>query len=199
MSRTVDFYFDLVSPWSYLAHTQIDALAARHKATVNFIPALLGGIFKQTGNHAPIEVPAKGGYMLKELMRFAQLYDVPFKMNAKFPMNTVALMRGALVAQREGILDAYRQRLYRAVWAENVDVTNMEIVADLLAEIGADVDLFMAGVQEPAIKQKLFDNTAEAVARGAFGMPTFFVGEEMFFGQDRLQFVEMALEAQDAV
>lgn len=197
MNKTVEIFYDFGSPATYLAYTQMDQIAARTDAMVIWKPALLGGIFKEAGNRSPATVPAKGAWMWQDLGRHAVMYGVPFQLNAKFPVNTLHLMRGALVAHRDGFDRDYRAVMFKAMWVDNIDLTNGEIVADLLADADLDVDAVMDGIEDPVIKQELIDRTAEAVERGAFGMPTFFVGDEMHFGQDRLYWVELALSAGD--
>lgn len=197
MSKTVEIYYDFGSPATYLAYTQMDGLAQRTGATVIWKPALLGGIFKAAENRSPATVAPKGRWMWHDLKRHADLYGVPFVMNSKFPVNTLYLMRGALIAHKNGYDALYRQVMFEAMWVKNIDLTNGEIVADVLADADIDVDQIMDGIEEPAVKQELIDRTAEAVERGVFGMPTFFIGDEMHFGQDRLYWVELALSGGD--
>lgn len=193
MSKTVEFYYDYGSPASYLAWTQMEKLAERTGATIVWKPALLGGIFKETQNRPPISVPAKGAWMVKDLARFAQRYDVPMQMNPKFPINTIYLMRGALVAQRDGYLDTYNRAIFNGMWVDAEDVGDMTVVARLLTAAGLDPETFGAAIQAPEIKKELFARNDEAVAKGIFGMPSFVIDGELHWGQDRLDFVEEAL------
>lgn len=193
MSKTVEFYYDYGSPASYLAWTQMEKLAERTGATIVWKPALLGGIFKETQNRPPISVPAKGAWMVKDLARFAQRYDVPMQMNPKFPINTIYLMRGALVAQRDGYLDTYNRAIFNGMWVDAEDVGDMTVVARLLTAAGLDPETFGAAIQAPEIKKELFVRNDEAVAKGIFGMPSFVIDGELHWGQDRLDFVEEAL------
>lgn len=193
MSKTVEFYYDYGSPASYLAWTQLEKLAERTGATIVWKPALLGGIFKETQNRPPISVPAKGAWMVKDLARFAQRYDVPMQMNPKFPINTIYLMRGALVAQRDGYLDTYNRAIFNGMWVDAEDVGDMTVVARLLTAAGLDPETFGAAIQAPEIKKELFARNDEAVAKGIFGMPSFVIDGELHWGQDRLDFVEEAL------
>ncbi len=196
MAKTLEFFYDFGSPATYLAHTQMSGLAERTGADVRYRPMLLGGVFKATGNQSPILIPAKGAYMGgHDLPRFARRYGVPFKLPPGFPINTLALMRGAIVAEQEGSAETYIEAMFRAVWADAQDMTEPKVVAGVLSAAGLDAQHFFARIAEQAIKDRLKANTEEAVGRGAFGAPTFFVGEEMFFGQDRLDFVEEALGA----
>lgn len=197
MSKTVEIYYDFGSPTTYLAYTQMNQIAERTGATIVWKPALLGGIFKEAENRSPVTVDAKGAWMLNDMQRFADFYGVPFVMNNNFPINTLYLMRGALVAHHGGYDTAYRDVIFKGMWVDNLDMSNIELVEDLLAEADLNMDEIANGMQDPAIKQELIDRTNEAVERGVFGMPTFFVNEQMHFGQDRLYWVELALSDGD--
>ena len=193
MSKTVDFYYDYGSPATYLAWTQIYKLAEKHGATVVRKPALLGGIFKETGNSAPANVAAKGRWLFQDLMRYAKRYGVPFQMNSNFPVNTIYLMRGALFARHEGFIEAYDKAVFEAIWVNDQNMGDPEVVTKVLTEAGLDAAAIGASMQSPPIKKELFAVTAEAVENGLFGMPAFIVDGEMYWGQDRLDFVEEAL------
>jgi 2-hydroxychromene-2-carboxylate isomerase len=193
MAKQVEFFFDYGSPFSYLADTQLEALAKRTGAQIVYRPVLLGAIFKETANSSPISVPAKRTYVGIELQRWAERYGVPFQVNQHFPFNTLRLMRGAIVAQQLGVFAAYHRVIFPAFWAEGTDLRDPAVFREVLSRRGLDADAIAAAIQEPAVKDRLRENTDEAVRRGAFGAPTFFVGEEMFWGNDRLDFVEEAL------
>ena len=193
MTKTIEFYYDYGSPTCYLADTQIGAVAAAAGAEIDFIPVLLGGIFKATGNQSPVAVPAKGKYMGRDLGRFVKRYGVPFRFNQHFPVNTIGLMRGAVYAKGTGHLAPYSAAMYRAMWVDNVDLNDPAKVAETITAAGLDAARFGAAIQDQAVKDQLKKNTEEAVQRGAFGAPTFFVGDEMFWGQDRLDQVAEAL------
>jgi 2-hydroxychromene-2-carboxylate isomerase len=195
MSNTIEFFFDFGSPATYLAHTQMPALVARTGATVRYRPMLLGGVFKATGNQSPIMIAAKGTWLGADLERFARRYGVPFNFPPGFPVNTLHLMRGAVVAEEEDILQPYVDAVFRAMWVDTKNMTEPGVVGEVLSGAGLDAAHIFERVQEQAIKDKLIANTEEAVERGVFGAPTFFVGDEMFWGQDRLDFVEEALAA----
>lgn len=190
MAKQVDFYFDYGSPTSYLAYTQMPGLAQRTGASVNYKPILLGGIFQATGNRSPVDVAAKGKWMQTDLAEFARRYKVPYQWNPHFPINTLALMRGAIYAQREGFLIKYSDAIYKAIWADGLNMNDPNVVGKALKDAGLDVAKIVAGTQEQEIKDALKAATEEALQRGAFGAPTFFVGERMHFGQDRLPYVE---------
>ena len=195
MSRSVDFLFDYGSPAAYLAWTQLGKLAADTGATVVMKPMLLGGVFQATGNRAPITVPAKGSYLFKDLNRFAKAYGVPLAMNPHFPINTITLMRidVALSLAGDARLDAYRSAVFNAVWAEQKNMGDPATVAAVLAPAGFKPDELVEMAADPRVKETLKTWTQEAVDRGVFGAPTFFGGDEMFWGQDRLDFVRSAL------
>ena len=195
MTKTVEFFFDFGSPYTYLAYHQLPKIAARHGATVIWRPILLGGVFQATGNKSPMEVPAKGRYSLIDLQRWAQHFGVPLQMNPHFPINTLPLMRGAVAMQLRSEVEfqRYVAVIFRAMFEHPRNLNQPEEVAAVLAENGMDPTAFVDLINAPAAKEKLKENTAQAVARGVFGAPTFFVGEQMFWGQDRLDFVEQAL------
>ena len=193
MPKRLEFWFDVGSPTAYLAHTQMPGIAARTGAEIVWKPMLLGGVFKETGNTPPGDVSAKSAYYGVDLPRFARRYGVPYKRNPFFPIMTLGLMRGCLAAQRDGYFKTYADAVFTAMWVEEKNTGDLDVLREVLAAAGLDADALFAATQEPEIKQQLIDNTGEAVARGAFGAPTFFVGDEMFFGQDRLDFVEEAL------
>ena len=195
MARSVDFYFDYGSPTAYLAWTQLPGLAKRTGATVNYRPVLLGGVFQATGNRSPVEIAAKGKYMFEDLKWFAARYGVKYERNAHFPINTLNLMRGALAALGDGCFMPYSDAVFKATWVDNVNMNEPAEIGRVLKEAGLDPQKIMAATQEPAIKEALKSATEEAVKRGVFGAPTFFVGEHMHFGQDRLPYVEELLRS----
>ena len=193
MTKTVEFFFDVGSPASYLAWTQLDAIAKRHDAQIIWRPMLLGAVFQAVGNTSPASVPAKGAYMLQDLKRFAKMYDVPFRFNPFFPLNTMQLMRGVTAYLEQPEFQAYLTAVFNGIWAEKLNMESPEVVADVLSKAGIDATDFMNRIGQPEVKARLKAITEEAVARGVFGAPSFFVNGEMFFGQDRLDFVDAAL------
>ncbi len=197
MSKTVEFFFDVGSPTTYLAYTQLPAIAAECGAQIAWRPMLLGGVFKATGNASPVTVPAKGRWMFGDMQRWARRYGVPFAFNPHFPINTLAMMRGAVGLQlREPEAFArYLDVIFNAMWREPRKLGDAEVLAQVLRDGGFDPAHIAALAAEPEVKAQLVANTEEAVARGVFGAPTFFVGDAMFFGQDRLDFVREALSA----
>jgi 2-hydroxychromene-2-carboxylate isomerase len=193
--KTVEFFFDFGSPASYLAWTQLPAICRAADATLVYRPMLLGGVFQATGNASPITVPAKGKYMLTDLARFAQRYGVPMRFNPHFPINTLALMRAAVgVQQREPArFEEFVAAMFRAMWVDGRNMADAATVGEVLAQAGFDAQAVLALSGDATVKDALKASTEEAVRRGAFGAPTMFVGSQMFFGQDRLDFVREAL------
>ncbi|WP_422032033.1 2-hydroxychromene-2-carboxylate isomerase [Reyranella sp.] len=194
MARTLEFYFDYGSPYSYLADTQVEAIAQRAGATLVRKPMLLGGVFKATGNHSPAELPQKSAWSAFDMPLWARHYGVPFQRNPFFPVNTLALMRGAAAAQIDGSFERYHPAVFKAMWVEGRNLNDMKEVVAVLSAAGLDPEKFGARLQDQDVKDRLKATTEEAVARGVFGAPTCFVDKMMFFGNDRLPFVEMALK-----
>jgi 2-hydroxychromene-2-carboxylate isomerase len=194
-AKTIEFFFDFGSPTTYLAHTQLPRIAAEAGARLEYVPMLLGGVFKATGNQSPVMVPAKGRWMGGDLARFARRYRVPFKFNPHFPINTLTLMRGAVGLQmrQPDRFTPYVDAVFRAMWVEPLNLGDPAVLASTLKAGGFEPDAFMALVGDAEVKARLIANTDAAVARGVFGAPTCFVGDQMFFGQDRLDFVREAL------
>ena len=195
MSITVDFYFDFGSPTAYLAYKRLRQLKQQYTFEINYKPVLLGGIFKASDNQSPVANPAKGAYMLThDLPRFAERYNVPLKFNPFFPINTLLLMRGAYAAIEEGCFEVYVDTLYSGLWQQELNLGDAEIIKATLVAAGLDADKLMALTQQQHIKDALIAATEEVVARGAFGAPTMYIGDEMFFGQDRIDFIEERLK-----
>ena len=194
MTKTVEFFYDFGSPTVYLAATQLPDIAASVGATIDWRPMLLGGVFKSTGNQSPVVVPAKAAYMNNDLKRFAKRYGVPFRFNPHFPINTLALMRGAVAYQDDVVVSStYRDAIFMAIWVEARNLNEPDVIGQVLSDAGLDLAELMNQIGHQTVKDQLIANTEEAVNRGVFGAPTFFVGEQMFFGQDRLDFVAEAL------
>jgi|TARA_B110000027_G_scaffold10974_1_gene9712 2-hydroxychromene-2-carboxylate isomerase len=195
MTKIVEFYFDVGSPTAYLAYNRLKQLQKQYNCVIDYRPVLLGGLFKASGNSSPVMVPAKGRYMMMDdLPRFAKLYDVPLNNNPHFPINTLNLMRGAVAALHGDYFDTYISAVFNAIWVDSKNMGDMETVIEVLSTAGLNAPSILESTQDADIKAKLITNTEDAVKRGLFGAPTMFVNGEMFFGQDRLQFVEMALQ-----
>lgn len=193
MSKTIDFYYDYISPASYFAWVRLQEVCERTGASINYKPMLLGGIFKAHGNTAPITLPAKWEWIKKDFAQTAEYYGIPYQLNPHFIFSTVNVMRGALWALSAGRIEDYNRAMYRAAWADGKDLSDADTVKAVLEEAGFDAAEVAEAISQPAIKQALIDATAQAAERGVFGAPTMFVDDEIFFGQDRLDFVERAL------
>ena len=196
--KTVEFYFDFGSPAAYLAWTQLPGLCAEAGAELVFKPMLLGGVFQATGNRSPAEVPAKGRYVRGDFERHAARYGVPLRFNPHFPINTLVLMRGATALQMQdggARFDDYCATVFRAMWVDEKNMNDPAVVGAVLQGAGFDATEFLALVGQQPVKDRLKAVTEEAVARGVFGAPTMFVGAQMFWGQDRLEWVREALAA----
>ena len=191
----MEFFYDFVSPYSYLASTRVEAEARRAGGEVRFRPFLLGGVFKATGNRAPLETPAKLRHMWVDLQRWASRLSIPLVQPVGFPVASILALRAAFEAERLGRLVPYSHAVFRAYWAEGKDIANPEVLAAAASSAGLDGAAVVAAA--PGYKEALARQTQEAVDRGAFGAPTFFVpapgGEEMFVGNDRLDFAREAL------
>lgn len=198
VTKTVEFIYDCGSPNAYLAMQVLPEMLERTGARLVITPCLLGGIFKATGNRAPMiqyaNAPAKLAYENLEMERFIETHGIErFQFNPHFPMNSLVLMRGAMVAKDEGRLAEYVEVLNRGMWEEGLKLDDSDVAAEFLSENGFDGEALLTRTQEDEIKEALVRNTQDAVARGVFGIPTFFVGDAMYFGKDRLEQVEAAL------
>nr|WP_207765938.1 2-hydroxychromene-2-carboxylate isomerase [Solimonas fluminis] len=193
--KTVDFYYDFGSPTAYLAWTQIARICAEKGARLAYKPFLLGAVFKATGNASPVTIPAKARFMFADLERWAKHWDVPLAINPFFPFNSLELMRAAAGIQlREPQrLDDFNRAIYTAMWVDAKDFGKPAVVAEVLAQAGFDPAAVMALAADDQAKAALRAHTDEALARGAFGAPTFVVGQDLYWGQDRLFMVEAAL------
>ena len=195
MNKSVEFFFDLGSPTTYLAYTQLPTLCAQAGSALLYCPMLLGGVFKATGNASPVTVPAKGPYLFQDLNRFAKRYGVEFKLNPHFPINTLLLMRAVTGMQlhQPDRFQSFIDCLFRALWVNARNLNDQATVAAVLSEGGFDPEYVLALTTEQLVKEQLKNTTEEAIRRGVFGAPSMFVGNELFFGQDRLDFVREAL------
>jgi 2-hydroxychromene-2-carboxylate isomerase len=201
MTKTLDFIFDFASPNAYFVYKALPPILARTNASLNLIPCLLGGIFKSTGNQAPMMafagVKGKLEYDRLEIERFIKKHGLTdFEFNPNFPVNTLVLMRGAIAAEMDGRLVEYVEAGLKFMWEDGLKMDDPEVFVSAMSEAGFDGASLLERTQDPQVKAKLVANTEAAVARGTFGIPTFYVGEEMFFGKDRLGQVEEELNAQ---
>ena len=197
MTKQVDFIFDFASPNAYFAYK---VLSADGDIEIAVTPCLLGGIFKATGNQAPMvafaNIKNKLAYDFLEIQRFIKKHGLSrFKMNPHFPVNTLHAMRGLIAAQREGVAAPYIEAVLAAMWEDEKNMSDTDVIRDVLAAAGLDADKLLALSATDEVKTALKENTAAAVERGAFGVPTFFVGEERCFGKERLEQVREALAA----
>lgn len=195
MTVSVEFHFDFGSPNAYLSHLVIPELEARTGVKVTYVPILLGGVFKATNNVSPAVslqgIRNKGEYYALETRRFLEAHDITrYRPNPHFPVNTLQLMRGAIVAEREGFFERYVDDMFRHMWAEPKKMDDPEVFAAALAESDLPVETIVNGIQDPGIKAALVANTERSVDRGVFGAPSFFVNDELFFGKDKLRDVE---------
>lgn len=193
--KSIEFHFDVGSPNAYLAHVVIPAIEARTGAKFQYVPILLGGVFKLTNNRSPVEsfagVRNKLEYQHLETERFIRRHRIAtFQWNPHFPVNTLMPMRGAIAAQRLGVFDRYVELVFDNMWSTPKKLDDAETLRDVLKSGGLDADAIIALTQQPDVKQELLTNTERSVQRGTFGAPTFFVGDEIFFGKDRLWEVE---------
>ncbi len=195
MSRTIDFYFDFGSPASFLAYKRLHWLTQEYSAEINSIPVLLGGIFKATNNSPPATVPLKARWMLNDLARYAKLYGIDIEFNPFFPINTLYLMRGAVYAQQEMFFEKYLGVVFDAMWCHPQNMGDPQVVDRVLGDAGIDAKKLFEGIDQPSIKEGLKVNTEAAVARGVFGCPAMFYNDELFFGQDRIFFIENMLKS----
>ena len=199
----VIFWFDFGSPNAWFAHRVIPGIEQLTGATFTFVPVLLGGIFKATGNQAPFAafsgVPAKIAYMNHEMARFMRRHGLQrFTMNPHFPLNTLALMRGAVAAEGLGLLAPYNETMFRFMWETPRKLDDPAVLAETLAEAGLPAEQLLALSQQPAVKDRLVANTQVAVEAGVFGIPSFRVGDELFFGKDSLTDLEAELKGESA-
>ncbi|HKP55616.1 MAG TPA: 2-hydroxychromene-2-carboxylate isomerase [Polyangiales bacterium] len=200
MSRTLEFVFDFASPNAYLARCVLPEIAERTGAELRLLPCLLGGIFKLAGNQSPIaafaQVRGKLEYEALETQRFIAKHRLHrFHFNPHFPMNTLLIMRGLIAARRSGVADAYLEAVSAATWENGLKMDDPAVVEKVLRDAGLDSAALLAMTQDPEVKAELLSNTEAVVKRGAFGIPTFFVGDEMFFGKERLDQVEAFLSS----
>jgi 2-hydroxychromene-2-carboxylate isomerase len=193
MAKTLEFLFDVGSPTTYLAHKRMPGLIERTGAEVVYVPVLLGGVFKATGNSSPAMVPAKGAYMNADLARFAKKFGVTLNFNPHFPVNTLTMMRMVAGLVGDDRFPLLVDTLFDAMWKGRKNMGDPAVVTAVLEKAGLDPAEMLGLAESQAAKDALKANTEAAIARGVFGAPTFFVEDEMFFGQDRLDWVEEAL------
>ena len=194
MTKTVTFCFDFGSPYSYLAYNYLSPIKDAG-AQIELKPVLLGGIFKATGNQPPATVQKKGEYMFKDIQRWSKKLNVSFKMNPYFPILTVPHMRGAILAQKKNILEDYMRSMFDSMWLKGLNLNDQEILTQVASESGIDPNDFADGISSDEIKNELKVNTQFAIDKGAFGVPTYFLEDEMFWGIDSIKFLIDSLKS----
>ncbi len=200
---TCEFIYDFGSPNVYMAWKCLPAIEEKHGVTFSFTPVLLGGVFKATGNQAPMMAfggcPNKIDYIRLEMTRFIKANGLTkFQMNPHFPVNTLLAMRGVIAAERAGVLDTYLPAMMAAMWEDGKNVGDRDVFAGVLNDASLDAAAILEATQDPDVKAVLANNSEEAVKRGVFGAPSFFVGTELFFGKDHMAVMEAEIEAQKA-
>jgi 2-hydroxychromene-2-carboxylate isomerase len=193
LGQTLEFFYDFTSPTAYLAWARLPAIIERTGAKLVYRPMFLGGVMQTTGNRPPGTVAAKAKWMAADLQRWAKRHNTPYKLNPHFPMMTLMVQRAASEWVTRPDFETYLSAIFKAAWQNQQNIADKAVLAEILNGAGFSPDEFFAAAENPANKEKLKATTDEAVARGVFGAPTFFVGDEMHFGQDRLDFVEEAL------
>ena len=196
MTAKIEFFYDYVSVYSYLANSQLDELVSKTGAEIVYRPMFLGGVMEATGNRPPATIKPKGEYLLSDISRWVARYSLPFNMNPEFPQNTINALRIALVALKQGEFPDIHQGLFDAMWVNEKNLSDKEVLAGVITSAGCDTEKYIADIARQEIKDELKANTAEAIRRGAFGAPTFYIGEQMFFGNDRFDFIEEAIAGQ---
>ena len=189
MHGKLEFFYDYVSSYSYLANSQLGQFE-----NVVYRPMFLGGVMQATGNRPPATVKAKGQHLAVEIDRWARRYEIEFRMNSIFPQNTLNALRLAIVAQNRGKLSAIHQSLFDAMWIHDRDLSDINVLRVIAAEAELPADKLMTEITDQSVKDALKANTEEAVSRGVFGAPTFFIGEQMYFGNDRFEFIKEGLQ-----
>ena len=196
--KKIDFYFDFASPNAYLSHKVMQIIKEKYQVDLNYVPVLLGGIFKATNNKPPMEqffgVMNKNEYQSIEMQRFIERHNIDsFQMNPYFPVISLQIIRGAVAADMDGYLEEYIDKVLVHMWEEPKKMDDPEVIKAAFEESGFDSEKLMAQIQDPIIKAKLISNTEQAVERGVFGIPTFFIDDEIYFGKDTIWMIEEIL------
>jgi len=189
MIKPFDFYFDFASPYAFLAHKQIRNIEEQHKIEINYMPIFLSGLFNLLEIKAPAFIPSKAKFMIRDCKLFAEKFNIKFKFNSHFPIQTLNLMRGVLVAQKEMKTSLYINKFFDAYWKEGLNLNDEKIVDKILVDLNFNLKSFKLKISEQKIKDELKKRTDDAFDKGVFGTPSFFINNKMFWGQDRLEFV----------
>ena len=192
-----EFLFDFGSPNAYIAHTQVPGIESRTGVAVEYVPVLLGGVFKLTGNVSPVEafkpIPAKLEYFSRDIRDWVEYLGIPYRRNPHFPVMTLGIMRGAVALLGTDRFAHYVETVFRAMWVDGKKMDDPAVIGEVLTAAGFDAEAIFARTREPEVKQKLIDLTQAAVDRGVFGSPAFFAGDRQFFGKDRMNLFEDAI------
>jgi len=189
MIKSFDFFFDFTSPYSYLAHKQIRNIENQYKIDINYMPILLGGLHNLAEIEAPIFIPSKAKFMIKDCKLFAEKLNIKFKFNSHFPIQSLNLMRGVLIARKENKTSLYIDKFFDACWKDGLNLNDQKIVDKILEDLNFNIETFKLKISEHKIKDELKKRTDEAYKKGIFGSPSFVVNNKIFWGQDRLEFV----------
>ena len=189
MIKSFDFFFDFTSPYSYLAHKQIRNIENQYKIDINYMPILLGGLHNLAEIEAPVFIPSKTKFMIKDCKLFAEKLNIKFKFNSHFPIQSLNLMRGVLIAKKENKTSLYIDMFFDACWKDGLNLNDQKIVDKILEELNFNLETFKLKISEHKIKDELKKRTKDAFLKGVFGAPSFIINNKMFWGQDRLEFV----------
>ena len=189
MIKSFDFFFDFISPYSYLAHKQIRNIEYQYKIEINYMPILLGGLLNLVEIKAPASIPLKAKFMIKDCKLFAEKLNIKFKFNSYFPIQSLNLMRGVLIARKENKTSLYIDKFFDACWKDGLNLNDQEIVDKILEDLNFNLEAFKLKISEQKIKDELKKRTKDAFLKGVFGAPSFIINNKMFWGQDRLEFV----------
>ena len=189
MIKTFDFFFDFISPYSYLAHKQIRNIEYQYKIEINYMPILLGGLLNLAEIKVPASIPLKAKFMIKDCKLFAEKLNIKFKFNSYFPIQSLNLMRGVLIARKENKTSLYIDKIFDACWKDGLNLNDQKIVDKILKDLNFNLETFKLKVSEQKIKDDLKKRTKDAFLKGVFGTPSFIINNKMFWGQDRLEFV----------
>ena len=189
MIKSFDFFFDFISPYSYLAHKQIRNIEYQYKIEINYMPILLGGLLNLAEIKAPAFIPSKAKFMIKDCKLFAEKLNIKFKFNSYFPIQSLNLMRGVLIARKENKTSLYIDKFFDACWKDGLNLNDQKIVDKILEDLNFNLETFKLKISEQKIKDELKKRTKDAYLKGVFGAPSFIINNKMFWGQDRLEFV----------
>ena len=189
MIKSFDFFFDFISPYSYLAHKQIRNIEFQNKIEINYMPILLSGLLNLAEIKAPVFIPSKAKFMIKDCKLFAEKLNIKFKFNSYFPIQSLNLMRGVLIARKENKTSLYIDKFFDACWKDGLNLNDQKIVDEILKELNFNLETFKLKISEHKIKDELKKRTKDAFSKGVFGAPSFIINNKMFWGQDRLEFV----------